>query len=204
MSPNMPDSDGDLSGDTTIAYSFRPSAFGAPRLFRLMSDAIVWDAGRSSGRVPFARVKRVRMSFRPSAAQNYRFVTEIWGQEGPKLTIVSTSTKNMMEQECLDTSYANFATELHRRIALAGASTVFEAGIAPAIYWFGLVIYVGAGLGLAGLIVRTLQAGTWTGAGVVAVFLGMFLWNANYFRRNRPGRYQPNALPPELLPRAST
>ena len=36
----------------------------------------------------------------------------------------------------------------------------------------------------------------------IGAFLALFLWQAgNYFRRNRPGRYTPQALPPELMPR---
>src|SRR4029079_7196741 len=59
-------------------YSFRPSVLGAPRNFRLSTGAIIWDAGRHSGQIDYARVTRTRMSFRPAGTQNHRFVTEIW------------------------------------------------------------------------------------------------------------------------------
>jgi hypothetical protein len=55
-------------------------------------------------------------------------------------------------------------------------------------------------LGFAALIVRPLQASACGGVGIVAIYLGMLFWNGNYFRRNRPGHYRPEALPPLLMP----
>jgi len=50
--------------------------------------------------------------------------------------------------------------------------------------------------------VRALQAHTISVAAFIAAFLALFLWQGgNFFRRNKPGRYRPDALPPELLPK---
>jgi hypothetical protein len=36
----------------------------------------------------------------------------------------------------------------------------------------------------------------------VTAFLGLFLWQAgNFFRRNRPGPFRPDAIPDSVLPR---
>ena len=41
------------------------------------------------------------------------------------------------------------------------------------------------------------------GALFIVAFLGLFLWHgSNYFRRNRPGVYAPDALPDLLVPRS--
>jgi hypothetical protein len=49
--------------------------------------------------------------------------------------------------------------------------------------------------------VRSLQTQQWSAAAVVGVFFVVFAVQiGNYFRRNRPGRYRPDAIPPELLP----
>lgn len=185
-----------------FTYTYRPSALGASRVFRLESDAIIWDSGRHSGRVAFSDIRRVRMSYRPAGTQNHRFVTEIWSPGAPKLMIASTSTRNVVEQERLDTPYVRFVTELHHRIGnVTTGETIFQSGIAPLIYWLGIALYIAAGISLAGLFVRSLQAGIWSAAAIIGVFFAVFLWNANYFRRNYPGRYRPDALLPDLLPR---
>ena len=38
-------------------------------------------------------------------------------------------------------------------------------------------------------------------SGFVAAFLALFVWQSGgYFKRNRPGRYRPDAPPKELVP----
>ena len=57
-------------------------------------------------------------------------------------------------------------------------------------------------LGLALLVVRALQADAIGGAAFIGAFLVLFLWQGgNFFRRNRPGLYRPEALPAELMPK---
>ena len=37
---------------------------------------------------------------------------------------------------------------------------------------------------------------------LIAAFLGLFLWQAGaFFHRNRPGKFDPAAVPPQVLPR---
>jgi hypothetical protein len=184
------------------AYSYRPSLMGPPYTFRLAPDAIEWQLGQRSGRITYAAVRRVRLSFRPVPLQTYRFLTEIWSDKPPKLQIASTSTRSMMEVERHDASYADFVTELHRRIAAAGGEAVFESGKNPIVYWIGFVLFVMVVVGFAGLAVRGLQEGSLAGAAFVAAFLALFLWQmGGFFRRNRPRRYTADALPADLLPR---
>src|ERR1700690_254906 len=148
-------------GPDDPTYGFKTSVLGATWAFRLTPNAIVWDKGRHSGSAAYLSVTRVRMTFRPVSMQSYRFTAEIWSEQGPKLTIASTSWKSMMEQERLDARYSTFVAELHRRIAAAHGPAIFEAGIPPVIYWVGIVVYAAVALGCAALIVRALQAGAW-------------------------------------------
>jgi hypothetical protein len=185
-----------------LEYAYRPSLLGAPFEFRLRGEVLDWTAGRRSGHIMLRDVRLVRMWFKPASMQPYRFVTEIRAVGAPKLEIVSSSWKSMVEQERLDEPYAAFVTELHRRIALAGAPARFVQGKQALLYWPGLALFVVVGLLLAALVPRALQAHTLGGAAFIVAFLALFLWQGgNFFRRNRPGEYRPDALPPELLPR---
>jgi hypothetical protein len=108
----------------------------------------------------------------------------------------------MVEQERLDKPYVAFVTELHRRIVLAAVPARFEKGSNPLLYWPGLAAFVCVAFGLALLVVRALQSDAKGGAVFVGVFLVLFLWQGgNFFRRNRPGIYRPQALPAELMPK---
>jgi hypothetical protein len=194
---------GGAGGPAEIAYSYRPSLLGAGCTFRLTPVGIAWEVGSKSGRVAYRAVRRVRMAYRPGSLQTHSFITEIWAEGAPKLQIVSSSWKSMVEQERLDAPYAAFVRELHRRLAAMGAPIDYVQGRHPLSYWFGLVLFVAVALALAATVVRALQAHTLGAAAFVAVFLVLFLWQGgNFFRRNRPGRYTPQALPPELMPKA--
>ena len=193
----------DATTGDDFAYAYKSSLMGAPFEFRLAPDALEWRKGETRGRAPYRRIHRVRLGFRPMTMQNHRFLAEIWGN-GPKLMVASTSWKSLVEHQRLDGAYRVFVTELCRRIGAAGGQADFQTGSPAIIYWLGVVVFAGASLALAGLVVRALQAGAWSGAAFVAAFLGLFLWQAGtFFRRNRPGRFDPNAIPESVLPSGS-
>ncbi|MGZ3320193.1 MAG: hypothetical protein ACXU9C_04340, partial [Xanthobacteraceae bacterium] len=100
-------------------YIHKPSLMGAPWELRLRPEALEWRTGRHEGRIPYARVTRVRLSFRPVTMQTRRFLAEVWSAGGPRLSIASTSWRSMVEQEAQDQAYGAFMRELHRRIAAA-------------------------------------------------------------------------------------
>jgi hypothetical protein len=191
--------DDGTDGDA-LAYQYKSSLIGAPFEFRLAPDVLRWGKGGFSGHTPYANIRRIRLGFRPMTMQNHRFVAEIW-TDGPKLVIASTSWKSMFEHEQRSAAYRVFVIELCRRVGAASGSTVFQTGSPPLIYWPGLIIFVAALLAIAALIVRALQAQAWGGAALVAAFFALFLWQGGtFFKRNRPGRFDPGAIPDSVLP----
>ena len=194
-------SDRERTSTEDPSYEFKPSLLGDAWQFRLGSSALEWTRGSRSGRLPYREITRVRLSFRPMTMQSYRFITEIWPRSGPKLQITSTSWKSMVEQQRLDADYSAFVTELHRRMAAAGSQASFVTGYAAPLYWAGIALFAMTAFGLAGLIVRTIQLGAWAGGAFVVAFFAVFLWQVgNFFRRNRPTAYRPDAPPALLLP----
>jgi hypothetical protein len=182
-------------------YIHKPSLMGAPWELRLRPEALEWRTGRHEGRIPYARVTRVRLSFRPVTMQTRRFLAEVWSAGGPRLSIASTSWRSMVEQAAQDQAYGAFMRELHRRIAAAGAAPAFDRGSPALLYWPGLAVFVGVVAGFAVLIGQALDIGAYGGAAVVGAFFALFAWQGGtYFRRNRPGRYRPDALPADLVP----
>jgi hypothetical protein len=192
-------------------YSYKASLVGAAFEFRLRPEALEWRKGRHQGRTPYSRIARVRLSFRPMTMQMRRFVTEIWPVDGPKLTIASTTWRSLVEQSAQDDAYGAFIRELHRRLADQGladqslaaapSQASFETGMSPVLYWPGLVLFAGASVGFVVLTVRALELAAYSGAALIGGFLVLSLWQSGvYFRRNRPGRYRPEAPPRYLVP----
>jgi hypothetical protein len=185
-------------------YAYKPALMGAPFEFRLTASGLEWSKGRFSDRLPYDRIRRLRLSYRPLTMQSYRFLTEIWPISGPKLQIASTSARGIVDHERLDPAYRAFVAELHRRIAATGAETRFQVGSPAVLYWMGVAIFVGASLALAALVVRALQNGDLAGSALVVGFFAVFLWQVGtFFHRNRPGTYRPEAIPDQVMPRAS-
>jgi hypothetical protein len=181
------------------AYAFKPSLMGPPQSFRAAPDALEWDVGRYSGRIPYGDVRRVRLLYRPANLQTHRFLAEIWAERAPKLKIASVSWASLTEQRRQDAAYKAFVGALHRR--LAGTDAVFEAGSPPWLYWPGVAVFFAIAVAIVLLIARGVQEGSLTGAAVVAVFLAFYLWQVGtFFRRNRPARYRPEAIPAAVLP----
>ena len=197
----LPDAAPPDGGDEAV-YIYKPSLMGAAWELRVTPDALAWRSGSRHGRIPYGRIRRVRLSFRPVTMQSRRFVTEIWWADGPRLVIASTSWRSMVEQEAQDRPYGAFIRALHQRMAAAGTTAAFETGSPAVLYWPGLAVFAGVALALAVLTVRALQIGAYAGAALVGGFLALFVWQSGtYFRRNRPGRYRPDAVPQELVPR---
>jgi hypothetical protein len=186
---------------TELSYSYRPSLLGAPWMLTLTPAGIAFSTGGRSGVVPYEKIGRLRMAYRPTSMQTTRFTTEIWASGQPPLRIVSTTWKSMVEQQRLDGDYVRFVTALHERVAAAGGNVVCERGRPSLIYWPGLAVFIGVSLGLALLIVRALQARALVPAVFVGIFFATFVWyGATFFGRNRPGHYSVGAPPRDLLP----
>jgi hypothetical protein len=187
-----------------LTYTYRPSLLGSPWQFQLTENGLEWTAGRHSGLMAYDKIRRVRMSYRPTNMQQKRFMTEVWAEGMPKLQIVSSSWKSMFEQERFDRAYADFITALHRCMIEASARAEYQQGSNPLIIWPGFAVFTAVTLGMLWLVVRALQEGAFSGALFIAAFIALFVWRGwNYFSRNHPGVYRPEALPVLLLPKAS-
>jgi hypothetical protein len=183
-------------------YAFKPSLMGPPQAYRAAPDALEWEVGRYSGRTPYRDIRRVRLLYRPANLQTHRFLVEIWAERTPKLKIASVSWRSLTEQQRQDAAYTAFIGTLHRRLAEARTDTVFEAGSPPWLYWPGVAVFIGIAVAIVLLIARGMQEGALAGAGLVGLFFAFYLWQVGtFFRRNRPGRYRPEAIPTAVLPR---
>jgi hypothetical protein len=196
----MPDSTAGQVIDAT-RYAYKTSLVGAMSEFALQSDAIEWNRAGSVVRVPYADIRRVRLSFRPMTMQSYRFIAEIWAMGGKKLTIASCSMRSMFEQTRQDAEYNAFMTELHQRLLPSGAATRFQTGSPFLLYWLGVAVIAALCLAAAMLIVRSLEAEAWPAAAFIAGLLAVFLWQTGGFlRRNKPDTYTPEQVPSRVLP----
>ena len=183
-------------------YAFKASLAGGMCRFMLKPDALHWEIGRRTGSARYDRIRAVRLSYRPVTMQSHRFVADIWPVGESKIQIVSVSWRSVMEQQQrLDTAYAAFLAELHRRIAGARGGTQFSAGLPLVIFWIGVTVFSAVLLATAALVFRAARTGQWAATAVVALFLAVFAYQiGQYFYRNQPRRYSPEAIPAAVMP----
>jgi len=188
--------------DAGPSYSFKPSVIGGWCTFTLKPDGLHWQIGARSGRVRYERIRAVRLSFRPVTMQSRRFVTEVWSTDNPKIQIVSVSWRSVVEQVRQDGPYADFVAELHRRLAACSSTAQFTTGLPAISYWFGVLTFVAVLVAMAVVMLRTARIEQWSASAIVAaIFVVFAVQIGNYFRRNRPQRYRPDAIPREVLPK---
>jgi hypothetical protein len=184
-------------------YMFKPSLLGAPCRFTLEPEALHWDIGRYSGRIRYERVTAIRLSYRPVTMQSHRFIAEVRSSDNPTVRISSVSWRSMMQQERFDGPYAAFIVELHRRLAAAGSRARFLAGMPLLTYWIGVAVFGTVMVATGILVVRSMASGQWGASAIIAGFFAVFGYQlGNYFYRNWPARYAPDAIPPAVLPKS--
>ena len=209
----LEESGGDASD---IVYSYKASLMGGAWILRLAPDALHWSIGTLSGQVPYAGIRRIRLSFRPVTMQSYRFLAEIWGDRGPKISIASASWKSLMEQERQDEAYLRFIKALHERIAAAGGNPELKAGAVAFLYWPGVAIFAALCIMGVSLAIRAMELGEsaigqpmdWGQRAAILALVVMFFWliwqMGSFFKRNMPRRYTLDTVPANLLPKASS
>lgn len=196
-----------------IVYAYKASLMGGAWILRLAPDALHWSLGALSGQVPYAAIRRIRLSFRPVTMQSYRFLAEIWADKSPKISIASASWKSLMEQDRQDEAYSHFIKTLHERIAAAGGKPELKAGAVAFLYWPGVAIFVALCVMGVSLAIRSLQLGEsvlgqpldWGQIAALLALVAMFFWllwqMGSFFKRNMPRRYTLDAVPADLLPK---
>lgn len=182
-------------------YQYRPRITGAVHTFRLTPDALEWDLGRWSGRLPYRDVAYMRFSLRPTNLASNRYLVEVRSKDGLKLPIASVSTKSMLVSENRGPAYRVFVTELASRVRAAAPASHFEAGL-PSWRWWPAVIFAFTTLAaILYVMAHAFAIGEKSLAVMMTVFGGLFVWQVGVtLLRNRP-RICGAAIPAEVLPK---
>lgn len=184
-----------------LSYSYKPSLVGGAWQFELAPEGISFRIGRRAEIWPYRRITAIRLSYRPISMQSRRFRADIHNDAGQSIRIVSVTWQTAALVAPQDADYRAFVLELHHRIAAAGAKPALEAGLSPTLFGLAAAAIAVVAVALAGLFVRAALIGSIPGMLFLAGFAALFAWQiGGFLRRNRPRRYEPGSIPPELLP----
>jgi hypothetical protein len=192
---------GALKVNPVDTYVYKASLIGSAHRFELTDDGLSWHVAGRSGVWPYADIAAIRLSYRPVSMQPQRFRADIDRAGGGRIVLLSTTWTTVTLMAPQDRDYRAFITQLHRRLKEAGSTAELVGGLRPALHHAAVALLAMVAVAIGGLLIRALSTGEWAGALFLLGFAALFWWQIGGFvRRNRPQRYEFDALPEELLP----
>jgi hypothetical protein len=184
-------------------YRQRPHALSAEVEFEIRSDALAWeDAKGNTGSLLYADIERVRLTYDPARIRQTRHVADLFTKAGGRVRVTSTTFAGMGMYKPRNRAFVAFLDTLHNHLAERSSHIRFETGRGWAPYLAFLAVWV-ACLG-------AMLWGTWQFwladqraiAVALVLMVAYFGWMAGeYARMNRPGIYDPRAIPRGILPK---
>ncbi len=187
---------------TQVSCSFKASAASALTYFSVGSEGVSLVRPGVIDALPFEYIESVRLSYMPSRFDSQRYCCDIAGRGGKRMRVLSTSYVGPGRFEPHATEYRAAILALHSALVASGHPVQFGSGISGPRYAFNIGCAV-----LVVPIALALLIGMGTAMGVPAflhalVMLALLPFAWRWLRNNRPQRYSPSAVPPELLPPA--
>ncbi len=183
----------------SIAYSVRRHAFEKERRWSVDDTGLAWQAEDASGRLDYADIASIRLDYGATRADFARFRCHVTGRTGA-YTIVSTHFDGPASFSDRRDTYAPFVRALVARTAAANPQCRFHAGVGPAQFW-GTVLFLFTALVI--VAVAALSLGIpplWYLYLKIAVLIVLLPVAFVWIKRNRPRRFQPSAIPADILP----
>jgi hypothetical protein len=194
----MPSDSPDGAG---LRYAYKASLIGSAHQFELTEQGMSWRIAGRTGLWDYADIGAVRLSYRPVSMQSRRFRADIEKAGGGRLAVFSTSWQTAALMAPQDQDYRAFIIGLHARMARAGSRAHLAGGLHPRLYAAAIVVVALLAVAMAGLLLRSIVSGAWTGALFLAGFAALFAWQVGGFiTRNRPRTYTFDDVPKALLP----
>ncbi len=184
-----------------VRYAYKASLIAAAHQFAVTDEGLWWQIGSKSGVWPYADIAAIRLSYRPVSMQSRRFRADIEGANRQRIAILSTSWQTVALMAPQDKDYRGFIMQLHQRMEKAESKAKLIGGIGPKLYAAGIVLLALVAIAIAGLLIRAITTGEFTGALFLVGFAALFGWQiGGFISRNRPRTYTFDRLPQALLP----
>jgi hypothetical protein len=187
----------------TQSYSFARAPFTRERTFRLAPDALLWDDGNRSGRLPYAEIATVHLYYRSEPYGRGMQVCALRSRSGAKLAIQSKHFGRWGRQDDRSAAFAPFVRALLGRVAVAAPEARCFSGFPVGLYYAVLAAFVVLALIFLANLAFALQGSAESGSGaIVAAILLLALFPSGW--RNLRGCWPRPSSPQQLaddLPR---
>ncbi len=186
------------------SYTHSPKPFGGPISFTLKGDKLTVDSGRKVHEVQLGAVDTVRMTFEPGRLAQKSFRTKVIMKDGKSFSFNSLDWKSLVEAQEMTREYRTFVQTLCEATIRANPEARFVAGKPMGLWLPTSALAVASLLAMAYLVWQAFQMGA-TSVALLGVLLAVVgFWQIEpMIRLNKPRPFRTEALPEELLPKAS-
>ncbi|MGY8678188.1 hypothetical protein Q2941_10240 [Bradyrhizobium sp. UFLA05-153] len=190
-----------VTSEQVTSYAYKASLIGSAHRFELTEEGLSWQIAGRSGLWRYGEISAIRLSYRPVSMQQHRFRADLRHADGGRLAILSTTWQTAALMAAQDHGFRDFIVALHARMAKAGSRARLTAGLGRIAYTAALALLAMLAVAMAGLLIRAITTGEWTGALFIIGFAALFTWQiGGFIRRNQPRSYSFDRLPEALLP----
>lgn len=185
-----------------LSYCHRHSFLTKKRTYQLGNRALIWqDEDGPEMAMPYDDIMSVEGQYSPSRVQSNRYLLSIKSRKKERVDITNTTYKGYGDFQENNDSYVPFIRELHRKIMAQNPDVIFKKGISQVGYYLSI-------LTAALLLIVVIVAGYFFfihGYITVVIFKVVFIIYyfpslMRYIQKNKPGIYDPIALPSEIIP----
>ncbi|GLR85593.1 hypothetical protein [Bradyrhizobium iriomotense] len=190
-----------VPSEQVTSYAYKASLIGSAHRFELTDEGLSWHVAGRSGLWRYGEISAIRLSYRPVSMQQHRFRADLRHADGGRLAILSTTWQTAALMAAQDHGFRDFIVALHARMAKAGSRAKLTAGLGRIAYAAALALLAMLAVAMAGLLIRAVATGEFTGALFIIGFAALFTWQiGGFIRRNQPRSYSFDRLPEALLP----
>lgn len=192
----------------TEPLPLRATAFEKPRLSRIEGDALLITPTADPGepavaptRIPLGDVVEIRLSHEPARFQYDRFRCRLRTRGGAVHTLSNLFWEGPVSETDYSADYRALVGELCRRVAAANPEARFRRGrsrTAMALENGALLLVFAVLIGVWAVLRPPMPAFRILNLVLIVVYVPLAVFS---FRKNRPGTFDPLAVPAEILPK---
>jgi hypothetical protein len=187
----------------SLVYEHRAKPYAQEARFEMKPDVLAVTQGSRSGDFAYGDITLVRLLYKPRNTTNEGYQAKLYRKDRRTVGLTNLTWKSLVDLDRQDADYTAFVKALILRVAAANPHVILEAGMPR---WLHTLTAVAGGIAMVALVlvgIAALRQGGWPMA-LMTVAIGAYFvwWTWRYLGRNRPRRFQPDAIPGDVLPPA--
>jgi hypothetical protein len=185
----------------SVSHTVRLSALEPEKTWKLEGDTL-WMCveGQPDVPLPLSAILRLRLSYEPSRFEKNLFRCRLYNTGGKCATIQNIHYQGIASFGDRTDTYLPFVRALITRLASVNPRCEFISGTSRLVWWLYAIYLALAFVALAFALILLYSAIGPTSLFKLLVIAFFIPTLYRWFKRNRPGKFSPHAIPGNLLP----